>query len=349
MGMERERSTKIDILKGLAIISVILLHSWDKPLLLWIGAPYLISQAVPIFIIIASYNGVSSYTRSNATTLVQCYNNIPRRLSRLLWPYLTILMIEYLFIFFVNLFKRNIVMALALITGKSSDQIQTFIQATYSNPHVISFIVTGGYGPGSFFIPVLIPLLFTLPVLYLLARKNVMLMLFATFAIDMAFEVYALESGMPDWIYRLLFIRYLFAFGLGIWLAYGIDRRWLAIGGTISIIYITAINYAGYMPLAYPSWGSQNAISFAWPLALVVIGLSINTNARFISEIGKASYHIFLTQMVYFWAIGGVINTISGASFIINIIVCVSIGLMFYYFPQVVTNEVKRQRHKSNQ
>ena len=58
--MERYRSVQIDILKGLAIISVILLHSWDASFLLRIGAPYYISQAVPIFIIIAAYNGVCS-------------------------------------------------------------------------------------------------------------------------------------------------------------------------------------------------------------------------------------------------------------------------------------------------
>jgi len=341
------RSVQIDILKGLAIISVILLHSWDTSFLLRIGAPYYISQAVPIFISIAAYNGVNSYVRANATTLVQCYNNISRRLNRLVYPYCVVFSIEYLFILFANLFLENNAGMLASITGKPLEQIHAFIHASYSYPHVFVFIVTGGYGPGSFFIPVLIPLILSLPILYLLARRNLLLMLVVAFIVDMTFEAYALKSGMPDWMYRLLFIRYLFAFGLGTWLAFGIDRRWLAVGGIISVIYITAVNYLGYTPLAQPSWGSQNALSFVWPLVLVVIGLHIapecinNIYIESISEIGKASYHIFLTQMVYFWAIGGYINKLSVASFIINIIVCVSIGLIFYYFSQIVADKVK--------
>jgi hypothetical protein len=174
MTLERDHSAPVDMLKGLAIISVILLHSWNDSFLLQIGAPYYIGQAVPIFIIIAAYNGVNSYIRTNSITLIQCYSSIPRRMSRLLWLHLSFLIIEYLFILFIAFFKNDIFTTLVSITGKSPDRIQAVI-ATYSIPNLFSFIVTGGYGFGSFFVPVLIPLIFTLPILYLLSRKNVFL------------------------------------------------------------------------------------------------------------------------------------------------------------------------------
>ena len=172
-------------------------------------------------------------------------------------------------------------------------------------------------------------------------------MLIAAFFANMAFEIYALVSGMPDWIYRLIFVRYLFAFGLGIWLAFGIDRKWLSIGCIISMAYIAAINYFGYAPIAQPSWGSQNALSFLWPLSIIVMGISIRQKSsittifRPISEIGRASYHIFLTQMVYFWAIGNFINSITWAAFIINVVLCILVGWIFFNFSIIVSAKLK--------
>jgi peptidoglycan/LPS O-acetylase OafA/YrhL len=186
--MKDDSRVPIDILKGLAIICVILLHSWDKPFLLQIGAPYYISQAVSIFIIVAAYNGVNSYARVNATTLAECLNNMPRRLKRLILPYCVVFIIECFIIIFV---KSNAEL-LASITSKP---LIAFF-----------FIATGGYGPGSFFIPVLIPLIFILPILYILARKNMNVVLVVTFILNLAFEFYTIKSGMSDWICRILFL-----------------------------------------------------------------------------------------------------------------------------------------------
>ncbi len=40
--------TQVDILKGLAIILVILMHTYNRELLLAIGAPFYVFQAVPV-------------------------------------------------------------------------------------------------------------------------------------------------------------------------------------------------------------------------------------------------------------------------------------------------------------
>jgi peptidoglycan/LPS O-acetylase OafA/YrhL len=264
------------------------------------------------------------------------------------------LAIECFFILFVNLFESDIAGMLASVTGRPLENIHTIIHEYYGDPHIFTSVITGGYGPGSFFVPVLIQLIVILPILYLLARRNLFLMLFAAFVFNLSFETYALRYEIPDWIYRLLFIRYLFAFGLGIWLAIGKDRRWSVVGGIMSAIYITGVNYFGFSPLAQPSWGSQNALAFVWPLVLVEIGLSVapkRANSiciRSISEIGKASYHIFLIQMVYFWTLGRFINTLSCTSFIINVIVCVLLGYAFYYISCSTANEAKVLKYESN-
>ncbi len=155
--MTTARDVSIDILKGFAIFSVILLHSWDSSFLLRIGAPYHISQAVPIFIIISGFNGINSYVREKRTSLAQCYATIPRRMMRLLIPYSMILMFEYLYIIFINFFISKNASIIEAFSHK--EQIYTFIHSVYSIPNVFSFVVTGGFGPGSFFIPILLPLI----------------------------------------------------------------------------------------------------------------------------------------------------------------------------------------------
>ena len=327
MNRSTARCTPIDLLKGLAIISVILLHSWDNSFLLRIGAPYYISQSVPIFIIIAAYNGVDSYFRANANTLIQCYYITHRRFNRLFLPYCIYLIIDYSIIILMNkqVFIKNETMFASI-----ADKMPALIM------NVLSFFVTGGYGAGSYFVPVLVQLILTLPILYLFGSRNIKFMIIGALIFDMIFEIYALKFGMPGWIYERIYMRYLFAAALGVWLFFGINKIWLTIGGSISIIYITMVTYWGYIPPMQTCWGSQNAPSFMWTLAIVAIGLHVlpknvnNSHIWFIAEIGKASYHIFLSQMVYFWVMGDSINKFSGA-IVINLVICISIGLLYYY------------------
>ena len=81
--------TQIDLLKGLAIISVILLHTWPEKVLLITGAPFHIWQAVPVFILIAGYVGTLSYKRRDTARLRQCYGRslLSHRFKRILVPF----------------------------------------------------------------------------------------------------------------------------------------------------------------------------------------------------------------------------------------------------------------------
>lgn len=322
----------IDILKGLAIISVILIHSWDKSFLLQIGAPYHIWQAVPIFIILAAYNNINSYNKHNKITF------IIRRFNRLVWPYSATIVVETLYIFFINsCMFLDVFAKVGHLINITNNLTYLDVVKMYSYPNLFLFFVTGGDGPGSYFVPVMVQLILTLPLLCLLYRRNIALMVVVAFLLNIVFEVYAFVSDMPNHIYRLLYIRYLFAAALGIWLTIGIDRRLLAVGSIISAIYITSVNYFGVVPPVQPDWGSQNAPSFMLPLLIVIIGLYIlpktvgNIITSIFVTIGKASYHIYLVQMVYFWSmLGHIINKMQ-LGFVINIIICILIGLMFYY------------------
>lgn len=94
-------------------------------------------------------------------------------------------------------------------------------------------------------------------------------------------------------------------------------------------------NYYGSVPLVFSKWTVTSLPTVFWAFGLVIFGFKyleikhISWIAKLFSTIGKASYHIFLTQMVYFIFVGGLSNRIGVAA---NILICVVAGLLFYYF-----------------
>lgn len=94
------RSINIDAIKGLGILSVILLHTFHTELLLKIGAPFHIWQAVPVFIILQGLNLANSYKRRGYETLKD-FNDKQyhlRRIQRLIFPYLIFFTVQTLFL-----------------------------------------------------------------------------------------------------------------------------------------------------------------------------------------------------------------------------------------------------------
>ena len=88
--------TQIDILKGLAIISVILMHTYSEKLLAAIGAPFYLFQAVPVFLLLAAFNNAQSLASLKKGSLAQCYDIaiILRRMKRLMVSYTVIWIIQ---------------------------------------------------------------------------------------------------------------------------------------------------------------------------------------------------------------------------------------------------------------
>lgn len=286
--------TQIDLLKGLAIISVILLHTWPEKVLLITGAPFHIWQAVPVFILIAGYVGTLSYMRRDTTRLRQCYGRslLSHRFKRLLTPFTLLFIIQ-----------------LSLLYSSTSE-------ITLQN--VVFSYITGGYGPGSYFIPIILQHTLILPILYLLAIRSSKYFLPTTFLISIFFEYLMIIAFVPEWAYRLLYVRYLFAGALGVWLA--VNRRSIErviLGALISLIYIFAVNYLNFQFwFLYPAWRSQHAPSYFWPLLIIMIGLiylpgvSKNVISVALEKFGRASWHIFLVQMAFFWAFGGAVSSL---------------------------------------
>jgi len=306
-----KRRIEIDILKGLAILSVICLHSLSYSELLLIAAPFHIWQAVPVFIILAAYNNTQSYERMPGQSLLRGYQwtFLSKRLSRLLMPFVIVWIGQILII----------------VLRTDIDLKMIFL----------SFI-SGGWGPGNYFIPVIVQQLFFLPILYWLTVKWKTKAVWLVFVLSMTFEVVSYLLGTPFSVYRLLYFRFLFASILGVWIAvYGVKLKPWILLSIVSLMYIAGFYYFGYHLPIETQTGSQNAPSFFYPLLLTVLGLLyLKGKTGFIwdviAEIGQASYYIFLAQMAYFWIAKSIVNDLPYFMTPISIVICCLCGYLFY-------------------
>ena len=145
-----KRELQIDYLKGLAIISVILLHSLTINQRDIIGGTYYILQAIPVFLILAGYNTIRSYLNKGITDLNSCYEKsyLMKKFKRIVLPYIFIWILELLILVIT---KQPVA-----ITAKNL---------------LILFII-GGWGPGGYFVALMVQFIIIIPVLYKIAQFN---------------------------------------------------------------------------------------------------------------------------------------------------------------------------------
>jgi peptidoglycan/LPS O-acetylase OafA/YrhL len=278
---------QIDLLKALAIVSVIIMHTFPVEMLLAVGAPYTLWHAVPLFILIAGYTGAYGFRRRNAASIRECYDTglIFRRYSRLLTPYLLYWILEIILLFFV-------------------------IRVPLDAWSLLVNLVSGGAGWGSYFIPIILESVLVVPLLYFTALRDPDLMVGIAFCLDIVFEAFVVLSGSTA-LSSFIYFRYLFAGALGVWLVLSTRRRSAAIvvGGIASLVYLTLVGYTALVPpgsVFYQYDGALQFPAFMWTLVLAMTGLAYLPKARttrisrWLAAIGKASWHIFMVQMLYF-------------------------------------------------
>lgn len=76
-----------------------------------------------------------------------------------------------------------------------------------------------------------------------------------------------------------------------------------------------------------------------------IFGFLVEKDIKFLplEVVGKASYNIFLTQMVYFWKVYEKVKNIVENTYLnafISIIICVVVGILFYELEYRVTKKI---------
>lgn len=330
MKNKNTRSVNIDVLKGLAIISVILLHTYDGFLLLGIGAPLHIWQAVPVFMILQGYNNTNSYLRRGFRELEDFLNikYFMKKFNRLLFPYIVFFILQTIFL-------------------KITDPVY------FSSISIIERFLTGGRGPGSYFVPLSIQTQLLLPLIFLFMKKNTEVRLAIVFLISVLLEVLSLKLPIEEDLYRILLIRFIFALALGVALAIlksdFFNTTLFKILTITSAIYIIGVMYFDWDFIMEKFWHSQHAPGFFWPLFIIIFfeQLKLSPNNKMINALsifGKASYHIFLVQLFYFWKpiSEETPNLPTIFDSLVNVVVCVVLGLIFFELEQKFWKKIKK-------
>lgn len=312
---------QLDFVKGFAAISVIILHSIPFGLLVDTYSVFHIWQAVPLFIIIMGFN--LTYSKNAPLYSVKYFY---KRYKRILEPFLIIFLLSLVFGF---LFYRE-------------DYYLGWMNLIGLMPKS---------GAGNYYITILLQFILLSPILYHFFKKSPKLSVFSLFLIDFLFQIFAMNFITNNYIYSGSIFRYFSALALGMWIAedYNIKSKrniWIIVGCFISIFYLLISNTLDTL-FFNKDWRSQNLFSFFYPATLILLAINYLPNrldnkvSKLLSLFGKASYHIFLVQMIYFALIPA--NSfalklsetynyyiVGGTLIVFNLLVCVSIGLLFY-------------------
>lgn len=346
--MDKKYFLQIDLIKAYAIISVILLHTISyevgKCLLIETFANFHIWQAVPIFLIIMGLNMGMSFQRLGLSKLNEIYTKeyFISRFYRIFFPFIIIFILSMC----LGLLKNYMLGEKSIYLGYHS---------------ILGQLPTTG--PGNYFISIIFQFIILFPIIYRIFVYNPKLMLLICFILDFSFQLTAPYISIfvdTPYLYSANIFRYLSAIALGLWISNNFSvsakrNRFILFGSILSMTYLFAYNISSYQfPYFLHNWKTQNILSFFYPSLLVMIGMKIlptvskNRILIFLGFIGKASYHIFLFQILYFASgfkisklmaiFGYQIDGISALflAISVNLIMCISIGMLFFLYEKKI-------------
>lgn len=312
----------IDYLKAISIIMVIITHyAWQDKINAWFL--FLINMAVPVFMLISGYNFSASGTRNAQGRFRKMYDH------EILVPKIIRFTLPFLFIFVFEIILK-------MVQGEE-----------YSLLDILSRFFQGGYGPGSYYYPIMIQLLFVFPVIYFLVAKLNWGGVLIAAQLNFIYEILIHKMDVEVEDYRLLVFRYIFYIALGCYLFFFTQKKisvWiLLLMMTLGSGYLVAVYYEGYEPRLFTYWTRTCMITalYIFPIVYLLFHYCMDFKihgkiGEILSEIGKASYHIFLVQMVYYhFEFGKMFAGLSVALQVIcNVAFCLSIGYLFYFIEQ---------------
>ena len=325
-----KRNHTIDVLKGIAIILVLITHyEWTQEQRKIFVFPFIVNMAIPVFMIITGYVYSLSLEKQNIQHLEDAYP----------WK---------------SLLKRSIRYTLPVIAVIIWDLCDPHFSVNPDPLERLRWAINGTAGKGNYYYPVMMQLIFVFPLIYFeVNRKKEWGLLLAFFA-NAVYELLVWAYGIPTGSYRLLVFRYIFLIAAGVCAYKGYKLPiWLSLLMTVlGALFISSIIYFGYEPkMVNKDWATVDFIASMWIIPLM-IWLLQNAKIRFLplEIIGKASYHIFLVQMVYYSGyyteLQGKVSTRQG-HMILGVGICLAIGVSFYYVEQPIQNWLQQLIRKS--
>jgi hypothetical protein len=327
-----DRFFQVDFLKAAMIFLVIFDHIVSWSIKSYIAVTFWERISIPVFLVIMGFNMGRSLQRSEAETLRQLYSwsYFKRKILRYIVPFLVL----YAASTFIGLFMYNF------------DFIAMYDNQYYPNHGIMNLFIgiLPFWGPGNWFIPVILQSILIIPLLYRGFKKKPVLTLILCFIVEIVMQLLVFffigdlyPGGVISWprvhilnMFMTSVFFYLPAIGLGLWFSFGYklnDNRnfFMWIIYPISLAFMTVHQFFAFrirvdgLPLLRGDYHLLIVPYSAFLFLLAMKFLPKNPHGRLsrgISLISKSTYHILLTQilgygMVFaFWGDHYAVNTL---------------------------------------
>lgn len=333
--MHNERNRTLDSIKGIGILLVLITHfSWsvqERGNLIFL---LVINMAVPIFMIISGYTYSLSFEKKNVIGIEDAYK------CRIIIPKILRYTIPFLFVVIWEMIDNHVYLSAAppsVIT-------------------VIRWFLRGMVGHGSYYYPILLQMVFLFPIIYFIVARKKQKGLWICFFINIAYEILKWAYGISEDTYRLIALRYIFLIAIG---AYAfvykneLNLNKFIVFSFIGLSFIILYHYFNYIPEILSYWTSTCVIASMWIIPFVLFALKHRIHLPVVEILGRASYHIFLVQMVYYEGYHELLNDFTPNRIIyllLAICICSTIGVLFYYIDRILFAGLYRiaNKHQTN-
>lgn len=286
------------MLKTIAIISVVIMHTMvlykeaDEVI-----SPLLATVAVPVFIMI------SAYLR---TKKIQKIGIRGAYAPRYMFVSFMSLMLAYVFIVVIEMIG-------CLPIHLAGHPLPLKAEFYDSVPKFFVWLFTGTLGFGSYYIPIMVELIVVFPLIYMLFIKSRTAGLVLSFLLNGAYDLLQYYLGMHADAYRLLIFRLILMLGFGVYL--GLQKEFDKKSDIIAAVFLVIglcyviVNAYVYEFTVFGEWATSSMLvaPFAYGYFYFMMKFFKNVKPHKIFILGKASYHIFLVQMLFFFFWGNFI------------------------------------------
>ncbi|MHA1925273.1 MAG: acyltransferase family protein [Candidatus Thorarchaeota archaeon] len=307
---ERKHYFQLDVLKAIAIAFVVLDHSLTWNIKHAIGGPFWERTSIPFFLLVMGFNMGISFRNSGATTLRELYSRVyfSKKIKRYVFPFI-------------------LLYALSILTGFYFSSLE------FNQYSLIGWLPF--WGPGNWFIPVLLSSILVFPAVYWAFTKSPKVTVLLCFLSEIYLQLimsiaaplvlvngsYVFSSAEAAFLTTIIRTNILFllpAVAMGLWFSSGFDlkdkrNRFMAAAFPLSFIYLLAYQFFDFRFAIIDGiykfnliWGDYTFLVYPYSALIFLLAMKYlpsepqNRLHGFFSKIGRATYHIFLFQIFYF-------------------------------------------------
>ena len=200
----------------------------------------------------------------------------------------------------------------------------------------------------------MIQFIFLFPVLYFPIKKNKVKGYLFCVVLNVIYElIFQRVYGMTELYYRMIVFRYIFLIASGILLVYYDGEKTLchmilcAVTFMTGVAYIYIFRYKAVPLSVFRYWIGTSMLPSLYIVSIIYAGWRYLKKMHFkpLEIIGKASYDIFLIQMVYFLFCDYILRGIESILLqtLVSVIICVVVGVLFYYVERGLTEYLRKR------